>query len=62
MEEVRTTDTWNLYEIGKQYNRMNHLYEDGEDNYNYYHGRQWEGLKRPSSSQEPIVLNVVKPI
>ena len=62
MEEERTTDTWNLYEIGKQYNRMNSLYEDGEDNYNNYHGRQWEGLKRPKSSQEPIVLNIVKPI
>jgi hypothetical protein len=62
MEDKKTTDTWNLYEIGKQYNRLNNLYEDGEDNYNYYHGRQWEGLKRPKSSQEPIVLNIVKPI
>ena len=62
MEEEITTNAWNLYELGKQYNRMNNLYEDGIDNYNYYHGRQWEGLKRPKSSQEPIVLNIVKPI
>lgn len=62
MEEERTTYTWSLYELGKQYSRMNHLYEDGIDNYNYYHGRQWEGLQRPKSSQEPIVLNIVKPI
>lgn len=61
-EKEKTTYTWDLYERGKQYNRMNNLYEDGEDNYNYYHGRQWEGLKRPKGSQEPIVLNVVKPI
>lgn len=25
-------------------------------------GRQWEGLKRPKGSQEPIVFNIVKPI
>lgn len=62
MEKVVTTNTWDLYERGKQYNSMNHLYEDGIDNYNYYHGRQWEGLKRPRASQEPIVFNIVKPI
>lgn len=62
MEEILTTNTWDLYQIGKEYNHLNHLYEDGEDNYNYYHGRQWEGLKRPKNSQEPIVLNIVKPI
>lgn len=61
-EKIQMTDTWNLYEIGKNYNRMQDLYEEGTDNYNYYHGRQWEGLKRPKSSQEPIVLNIVKPI
>lgn len=61
-DKIQTTDSWNLYEIGKNYNRMQDLYEEGTDNYNYYHGRQWEGLKRPKSSQEPIVLNIVKPI
>ena len=61
-EEMQTTNTWNLYEIGKNYNRLQSLYEEGTDNYNYYQGRQWEGLKRPKSSQEPIVLNIVKPI
>lgn len=25
-------------------------------------GKQWEGLKRPKSSAEPIVLNIIKPI
>lgn len=61
-DRIETTDTWNLYEVGKNYNRLQDLYEEGTDNYNYYHGRQWEGLKRPKSSQEPIVLNIVKPI
>ena len=61
-EEVKTTNTWNLYEIGKNYNRLNNVYEEGTENYNYYHGRQWEGLKKPNSSTEPIVLNIIKPI
>lgn len=61
-EELKTTNTWNLYEIGKNYNRLNNVYEEGTENYNYYHGRQWEGLKKPNSSTEPIVLNIIKPI
>ncbi len=63
MEKVeRTTDIWNLLEQGKNYNRLQSLYENSEENYNYYHGRQWYKLKRPKSSAEPIVLNIVKPI
>jgi hypothetical protein len=61
-KEKQTTRTWYLYEIGKNYNRMQNLYEEGTDNYNYYHGRQWEGLIRPNSSTEPVTLNIVKPI
>ena len=62
MKEVKTTNTWNLYEINKNYNRLQNMYSEGEENYNYFHGRQWEGLKKPKSSNEPIVLNIVKPI
>ena len=61
-KEKQTTRTWYLYEVGKNYNRMQNLYEEGTDNYNYYHGRQWEGLIRPNSSTEPVTLNIVKPI
>ena len=61
-EKEYTTDTWQLYEIGKNYNRLQSLYENGIDNYKYYNGRQWEALKKPTSRQEPIVLNIVKPI
>ena len=59
-EEV--TDIWQALERGKNYNRLQSLYEDSEENYNYYHGRQWYKLKRPKKSSEPIVLNIVKPI
>ena len=61
-EEREVTRNWYLYEVGKNYNNMQNLYEDGKENYNYYHGRQWEGLKKPSSASEPIVLNIIKPI
>ncbi len=62
MDDKKTTDIWNLCEIGKNFNRLQNMYVEGEENYNYYHGRQWEGLKKPKSSSEPIVLNIVKPI
>ena len=61
-EEVKTTDIWQLLEIGKNYNNHINMYQEGKENYNYYNGKQWEGLKKPKSSAEPIVLNIVKPI
>lgn len=65
-EKKKVTDIFRLYEIGKNYNRMQTLYEEGTDNYDYYHGRQWNGLEKPSAKSkaytEPIVLNIVKPI
>lgn len=66
MEDIRKTDIFTLYERGKNYNRLHNLYEEGTDNYDYYHGRQWEGLEKPSVKSkaytEPVVLNIVKPI
>lgn len=62
MEEEIVTLNWDLLERGKNYNRLQGLYEQGTENYNYYHGKQWEGLVRPSSSTEPVTLNIVKPI
>ncbi len=64
MEESLNERTllWQQYEIGKNYNRHLNLYEEGTDNYNFYHGRQWEGLEKPKKYGDPIVLNIVKPI
>lgn len=66
MEEEIVSQAWSLYERGKNYNRMQRLYEEGMDNYDFYHGRQWEKLERPDKKSraytEPVVLNVVKPI
>ena len=62
MEERQNTTIWSLYELGKNYNRLRNMYQEGTENYNYYYGRQWEGLQRPKESSEPIVLNIIKPI
>lgn len=61
-EEQKTTTIWDLYSIGKNYNNSVNLYTEGRENYNFYLGRQWEGLKKPTKQSEPIVLNIVKPI
>lgn len=61
-KEFKTTNTWDLYEIGKNYNRKLGMYAEGKENYDYYHGRQWEGLKKPKSQAEPVTLNIIKPI
>lgn len=65
-EEKITTDIFRLYETGKNFNRLHSLYEDGKDNYDYYHGRQWEGLEKPNQKSkaytEPVVLNIIAPI
>lgn len=58
----RITDIWALLERGKNYNRMQQLYENGQENYDYFFGRQWGRLKKPTSESEPITLNIVKPI
>ena len=61
-EEVKTTTIWNLYTIGKNYNNSVNLYTEGRENYNFYLGRQWEGLKKPVNQSDPITLNIIKPI
>ena len=61
-KEFRTTNTWDLYEIGKNYNRRLNVYSEGKQNYDYYHGRQWETLEKPKSQAEPVTLNIIKPV
>jgi hypothetical protein len=61
-EEFKTTTSWDLYEIGRNYNRRQNMYTEGKENYDYYHGRQWEGIQKPKSQAEPITMNIVKPI
>ena len=58
-ENILTTDEWNLYEKGKNYNISQGLYKDTEDNYDFYHGNQWKNAKL--GSIQPITLNVIRP-
>lgn len=62
LEDLQVTEVWKLYEYGKNYNHVQTLYEDSTENWNMYHGKQWEGLKKPKSQSEPIVFNIIKAI
>lgn len=45
LEEIRTTDIWQLYEKGLNYLRLNNVFSDTDRNYRMYNGNQWEGAK-----------------
>ena len=45
LEEIKTTDIWQLYEKGLNYLRMNNVFSDTDRNYRMYNGNQWEGAK-----------------
>lgn len=60
LEDVKTTDLWNLYEQGRNYCRMINMYSDTDKNYRFYNGDQWEGLK--VKGIEPVQLNFIKAI
>lgn len=57
--EYVETEEWKLYEKGKNFNATMGVYTDTEDNYDFYHGKQWKGAKL--GSIQPITLNVIKP-
>lgn len=59
-EEMNITTVWEEYERGKNYNYQQQLYEKSKKNYDFYHGKQWEGLKL--SGIQPITLNIIKSI
>ena len=60
IKEIETTNLWNLYDKGVNYNRMMNMYTDTDRNYRFYNGNQWDGLK--SGTIEPVSFNVIKPI
>lgn len=60
LEDLKTTEIWDLYEQGRNYNSMLGMYADTDKNYRMYNGDQWNGLK--VSGIEPIQLNFIKPI
>ena len=45
LEEIKETETWELYQKGLDYLRMNNVLDDTDKNYRFYNGNQWEGAK-----------------
>ena len=60
LEEIQETGIWQLYEKGRNYNRIMGVYADTDRNYRFYNGNQWEGAKL--DGVEPVQKNFIKPI
>ncbi len=59
-EDEDVTDVWADYQKGVMYNRTKNLYDETEQNYNFYIGKQWE--RANTGDEKPIVKNIIKPI
>lgn len=60
LEDIKTTDDWQIYEQCKNFAMLRGMYSDTDKNYRMYNGNQWEGLK--ISGIEPVQFNIIKPI
>ena len=60
IQEIKQTPIWTLYEKGRNYHRMMHIYTDTDRNYRMYNGNQWGGAKL--GDVEPVQQNFIKPI
>lgn len=45
LEDIKTTETWELYLKGQNFMRQLHIFTDTDKNYRMYSGNQWEGAK-----------------
>ena len=43
VDDIKKTDTWQLFEKGRDYLRQMNVYTDTDLNYRMYNGNQWEG-------------------
>lgn len=59
-EEIKETDEWSLYEIGRKYLTQINAYTDTDTNYRMFNGDQWYGLK--VKGIEKVQYNFIKPI
>jgi hypothetical protein len=60
LQEIRETQIWTLYEMGRNYHRKTNIYVDTDRNYNFYNGNQWAGAKL--GDVEPVQKNFIKSI
>lgn len=59
-KQIKETKTWELYEKGRNYLRMENTYVDTDRNYKFYNGNQWDQAKL--GDVEPVQKNFIKPI
>lgn len=45
LEEIKETETWELYSKGLDYLIQHNVFTDTDMNYRFYNGNQWEGAK-----------------
>jgi hypothetical protein len=60
LEDIKKTETWELYEEGRNYHRRVGIYDDTDKNYRMYNGNQWDGAKL--GEVEPVQKNFIRPI
>jgi hypothetical protein len=60
IDEIKKTDTWQLYEKSVNFLSLFNVYDDTDKNYRMYNGNQWEGLI--VKDVEPVQLNFIQPI
>ena len=59
-KQIKETETWVLYEKGRNFLRMKNVYVDTDKNYRFYNGNQWDRAKL--GDVEPVQKNFIKPI
>ncbi len=60
IEQIKETPIWELYEKGRNFFHLWHVYSDAEKNYRFYNGNQWDHAKL--GDIEPVQKNFIKPI
>lgn len=60
LDEIKETETWQLYTKGVNYLRQNNVYSDTDVNYRMYNGNQWEGVIL--DGVEPVQYNFIETI
>lgn len=60
LEDIRETETWQLYTKGVNFLRLHNVYSDTDVNYRMYNGNQWEGVILDGI--EPVQYNFIETI
>lgn len=45
LEQLKETEVWQLFEHGRNFLKLMHVYRDTDRNYQFYNGDQWDGAK-----------------